>query len=95
MISIRQIIFDAFAQVGITINGDKPWDIQVHNPKFYDKILVGGSVGFGEAYMAGWWDCEALDEFFFRVLSHLVDKKSKKESNAGWHISHPYNWWKL
>jgi cyclopropane-fatty-acyl-phospholipid synthase len=75
MISVKQIFADTFAQVGITINGDKPWDMQIHNPKFYDKILTGGSVGFGESYMDGWWDCEALDEFFFRVLYHRVDKK--------------------
>lgn len=75
MISVPQIIFDTFAKVGITINGDKPWDMQVHNEKLYDKILTAGSIGFGEAYMAGWWDCEALDEFFFRVLYHRVDKK--------------------
>lgn len=52
-----------------------PWYMQVNNPKFYDKILIGGSVEFGEAYMAGWWDYEALDEFFFRVLYHRVDKR--------------------
>ncbi len=75
MISVKQIFADTFAQVGITINGDKPWDMQVHNPKFYDKILTGGSIGFGEAYMDGWWDCEALDEFFFRVMLYRVDKK--------------------
>src|SRR5690606_3706152 len=75
MISIRQIIFNTFAEVGITINGNNPWDMQVHNTKFYDKILSSGSIGFGEAYMAGWWDCEDLDGFFFRVLYHRVDKK--------------------
>lgn len=75
MISVKQIFSKTFAEVGITINGDKPWDMQVHNDKFYDKLLTSGSIGFGESYMAGWWDCEALDEFFFRVLYHRVDKK--------------------
>lgn len=75
MIAIKKILNDAFAEVGITINGDNPWDMRVHNNKVYDAILSSGSLGFGEAYMAGWWDCEALDEFFFRVLLHRVDKK--------------------
>lgn len=72
---IEKILSDAFTDVGITINGNKPWDLKVHNSKLYDTILSNGSLGFGEAYMKGWWDCEALHEFFFRVLYHRVDKK--------------------
>jgi cyclopropane-fatty-acyl-phospholipid synthase len=51
----------------IRIGGDRPWDLQVHNPDTYGRILGEGTIGFGEAYMEGWWDCEALDEFFTRV----------------------------
>ena len=75
MPGIKQILSNAFSEVGITINGDNPWDMQIHNNKVFDAILSKGSLGFGEAYMAGWWDCEALDEFFFRILYHRVDKK--------------------
>jgi cyclopropane-fatty-acyl-phospholipid synthase len=75
MSSLRQIFNNAFSEVGITIDGDKPWDLQVHNPKLYNRILSSGALGFGEAYMDGWWDCEALDEFFFRVLYHRLDKR--------------------
>ena len=75
MRSAKQIICDMFATADITVNGDRPWDPQIHKSKVYDKILSSGSLGFGEAYMAGWWDCEALDEFFFRLLYHRVDKK--------------------
>ena len=75
MAAIEQILDEAFAKVEITINGNNPWDMQVHNKKLYGAILSSGSLGFGEAYMAGWWDCEALDEFFFRVLYHRIDKK--------------------
>lgn len=52
----------------IRLNGDRPWDVQVHNEAVYDRVLGQGSVGLGEAYMDGWWDCEQLDEFFTRVL---------------------------
>lgn len=75
MIAIKQILTNAFAEVDITINGDKPWDIQVHTDKLYDAIFSKGSLGFGEAYMIGWWDCEALDEFFFKILYNRIDKK--------------------
>ncbi|MEX0679969.1 MAG: cyclopropane fatty acyl phospholipid synthase [Balneolales bacterium] len=51
----------------ITINGNRKHDIQVHNNQFYSRIFAEGTLGVGESYMEGWWDCEALDEFFYRV----------------------------
>lgn len=75
MITLEQIFQNSFSEVGIQINGDKPWDLQIHNPKLYERVISNGSMGLGEAYMEGWWDCEALDEFFFRVLYHRLDKK--------------------
>ena len=62
----------------IHINGRRPWDIQIHNPNFYEKVLSGGSLALGESYMDGWWDCEALDQFFERILENRLDKKVKK-----------------
>ncbi|MFH1053253.1 MAG: cyclopropane fatty acyl phospholipid synthase [Candidatus Woesearchaeota archaeon] len=59
---------------GIQIDGNQPWDIQVHNPKLYKKILAHHSLGLGESYMDGWWDCNALDKFFDRLLRAELDK---------------------
>jgi len=73
--SSKDIFKKIFESGGIKINGGDPWDIQVHNPKVYDRLLTGGSIGLGEAYMEGWWDCSTLDEFFFRVQYYRVDKK--------------------
>jgi cyclopropane-fatty-acyl-phospholipid synthase len=50
----------AFAD--IRINGTRPWDIQVHDRRFFSRALASGTLGFGESYMDGWWDCDALDE---------------------------------
>ena len=71
--SIEKIL----AETGISINGHDPQDIQVHNEKFYKRVLQKGSLGLGESYMEGWWDCEALDDFFARVLKHDSQKKIK------------------
>jgi len=60
---------------GIKINGNNPWDIKVHNEKLYSRILSDGSLGLGESYMDGWWDCKALDQFFFKLLSSKLDDK--------------------
>lgn len=82
MISLEKIFREAFATVDVTVNGDKPWDIQVHNPKLYSRIIAGGSIAFGEAYMDGWWDCESVDEFMHRVLYHRLDKKLPRDINT-------------
>jgi cyclopropane-fatty-acyl-phospholipid synthase len=60
---------EAIAKIAdVEINGTRSWDIQVHNPNLYDRILKRGSLGLGNAYMEKWWDCEALDECMFRIL---------------------------
>ena len=52
---------------GIGLNGPAPWDLQVHNNGFYERLISEGSLGLGESYMDGWWDAPALDEFFARA----------------------------
>ena len=52
----------------IEVGGSRPWDIQVHNEQLYGRILGQGSLGLGEAYMEGWWDCQQLDAFFYRII---------------------------
>jgi len=39
----------------VRFNGDRPWDIQVLDPVFYDRIIRRGSLGFGESYMDAAW----------------------------------------
>jgi cyclopropane-fatty-acyl-phospholipid synthase len=62
-------------EAGIRFNGDAPWDIQVHDPEVYQRILSQGSLGFGEAYMDGLWECERLDELFHLLLSFDINEK--------------------
>jgi cyclopropane-fatty-acyl-phospholipid synthase len=64
-----KIIGDLLALADIKINGNRPWDMQVNNPKFYSKVLAEGSIGVGESYMDGWWDCEAIDQLACKALN--------------------------
>ena len=61
-------------EVEVRFNGERPWDPQVHDDRFYRRVLSGGSLAAGEAYMDGWWDCEALDELFSRILRARLDQ---------------------
>lgn len=66
----------------VRINGDRPFDLQVHDDRLYRRVLAQGSLGFGEAYMDGWWDCEKLDEAICRILRHRLDQNVR----AWWEI---------
>ncbi len=65
-----EAIFNKLADnAGIHVDGDKPWDIQVHNSGLYGRVLRQGTLGLGESYMDGWWDCERLDEMVCRAMA--------------------------
>ncbi len=74
----KEIIKSLLKDTGITINGSNPYDPQVHNENFYSRVLREGSLGLGESYMDGWWDCERLDQFFYKVLAAELDDKIKE-----------------
>lgn len=73
--SAEQLVVSTLQSIGITINGNKPGDIQVHQKDFYSRILHQGDLGLGESYMEGWWDCQALDVFFEKILRAKLDEK--------------------
>jgi len=65
----ERLVRDMLARVGVTVNGRAPHDITVHDPGFYARVLRDGSLGVGESYMDGAWDCDRLDELVYRVLA--------------------------
>ena len=72
---IMKQIIGLLNDAGITVNGDRPWDIQIFNNRVYNRIVRQGSLGLGESYMDGWWDVPQLDEFFYRILRNKLDEK--------------------
>jgi cyclopropane-fatty-acyl-phospholipid synthase len=79
----KAVIEKMLAGADIRINGNRPWDIKVHDERLYDRVLAKGTLGFGEAYMDAWWDCERLDEMICRVLkARLRGAISKNFTNA-------------
>lgn len=70
-----RVLAELVQHAGVRFNGDCAWDIQVHDANLYSRVLLNGSLGFGESYMAGEWDCHAMDELFDRLLSADVEDK--------------------
>ena len=65
--STESFFRELLARADITLNGNKPWDLKVRNDHALARVLREGSVGFGEAFMEGWFDCERIDELAHRA----------------------------
>ena len=82
MADFKKTVTDLLESVDIQVNGSRPFDIQVHNELFYSRVLSGKSLGLGESYMDGWWDCESLDQFCYQMLRGRIDKQVKVKNPA-------------
>lgn len=57
----------------IEFNGSHSFDIQVKNNNIFKRLLANGSLGLGESYMDGWWECENIDELIEKILNAKID----------------------
>ena len=78
----ERIVRNLAAEIGITIDGSCPWDVQVHDDRFYRCVLTGGSLGLGESYMKAWWDCEDLIELHSRIAESDAEEKTNRSWRA-------------
>jgi len=60
---------------GITINGPQAWDPQIHSARALRRIVFGGTLGAGESYVDGEWDCTSLDQLSARLLGSGVNER--------------------
>jgi cyclopropane-fatty-acyl-phospholipid synthase len=82
----ESIVRDLLKSIGVTVNGDKPYDIQIHDNRVYRRVLGDGALGLGESYMDSWWDCRALDQFIDRILSANLRDQVKGNWKIGWYF---------
>jgi cyclopropane-fatty-acyl-phospholipid synthase len=59
----------------VALDGPNPWDIKVRDPSFFRRVLTAGSLGVGEAYMDGQWECERLDQMLYRVFRAAAEER--------------------
>ncbi len=83
---MRSAIEEILSLAGIALNGDRPWDIRINNDGFYRRVLSAGSLGLGESYMDGWWECDRLDEFFSRLMAIRPEEKLRKNLKLLLHL---------
>jgi len=72
---LKTVVQEILNTADIKIDGGNPWDIKVYDDKFYRKVLDQGSLGLGESYMEGLWDCKKIDELIFRILNKELTNK--------------------
>jgi cyclopropane-fatty-acyl-phospholipid synthase len=72
---IRKRVVGLLDSAGVHPGGDAPSDPQIHDERFYARVLSQGSLGLGESYMDGWWDVASLDGMLTRVLHARLDDR--------------------
>ncbi len=71
---LRKQVQSLLDRAGVELDGTRPWDPAIHDQRFFARVLSQGSLGFGESYMDGWWDCERLDQFVERLKRARLDR---------------------
>jgi cyclopropane-fatty-acyl-phospholipid synthase len=87
----KSLVKELLSLANIEINGTNPWDIQVHDERFYKRAIAEVELGLGESYMDQWWDVKKLDEMIFRIIRADLLQKVKRNIKivlqlAGFHL---------
>ncbi len=74
----KSLVKELLSLAEIEINGSNPWDIQVHDERFYKRAVTEVELGLGESYMDNWWDVEKLDEMIYRIVRADLQNKVRR-----------------
>jgi cyclopropane-fatty-acyl-phospholipid synthase len=83
----KSLVKDLLSLAEIEINGRNPWDIQVHDERFYKRAVTEVELGLGESYMDGWWDVEKLDEMIYRIVRADLQNKVKRNLKIAFQLA--------
>lgn len=75
--SARKYVEKLLASADVQIDGGRSWDLSIKNENFFTSVVTKGSLGLGESYMDGWWECDALDVFFYKILRRKLDQNGR------------------
>ena len=74
------------SEAGITLNGKQPCDPHIRDERVFFRTYLWGTLGLGDAYVDGWWECDRLDEFFYKVIHHQLDRRVGGVSEHLWNL---------
>jgi cyclopropane-fatty-acyl-phospholipid synthase len=75
---VRARIESALNSAGVQVDGSGPHDIRVHRARFFERVAATGSLGLGESYMDGDWECDRVDDLVFRLIRAGVHRSHGK-----------------
>lgn len=78
----RDLLKSLLRPADIDIDGLRSHDIRVHDSRFFRRVLANGSLGVGDSYVDGWWDCDSLDDMLTRALRVGIDSRLPSPSEA-------------
>jgi cyclopropane-fatty-acyl-phospholipid synthase len=95
---IEQFIQGEGTQTQVFGDSDHPLSvtIEVHHPDFYRKMLTGGSIAAGEAFMDGWWSSPNLAQVMELMALNLatldaISQQSSWIKKSAYKVAHWLN----
>ncbi len=86
-VATKAVLVDLLEKADIRVNGDRPSDIRVHDDRFWDRIASQRELAFGESYMDGWWDCDALDQVIAKVQGNNLRDQVRITPTLAFHVA--------
>jgi len=83
----KDLLREVAKEADIRINGDRPWDVRVYNEDFYDRVIRQGTLGLGESYMDGWWDCDSIDAMICRAIAAGMEERLPRSLPVMLHVA--------
>ncbi len=77
----------ALRSAGVELDGPAPHDVRVRDPRFFHRVTSRGSLGFGESYVDGDWECDRIDELVFRLVRAGVHRSYEGVRDLGRHAA--------
>lgn len=71
-LSVPPALEAVLSAADVRLGGERPWDLQLEDGtairRLIRAVLERGSLGLGDTYVDGLWECTALDQLFTRLL---------------------------
>ena len=81
---------------GLPRKGEPNATIEINHPDFYVRLMKGGSIAAGEAYIDGWWESPNLTDLMQLMALNMsaldsIESKSSWVSSVVHKLSHWFN----